>query len=124
MDWNWHYTLSIDDVEYTIDWLKVFYLFLIITLGRRWLTARAEIKRMKAVTTTLGSGPEPTPTFSVVGNENITLVGLTYENRRIPDIEVKSRALYLDGNYKRNLAKNSRLYNRGAGVFVDGKFVG
>jgi len=64
------------------------------------------------------------PSIILIGNENYSLSGLVYGSKRIPDIEIKSKALYLDGEFKRNLARNSRLYNRGNGIFVDGKYIG
>lgn len=65
-----------------------------------------------------------TPTFMLVGNDNYSISGLTYEGKRIPDVEIKSKALYVDGSFKRKLARNSRVYNRGVGIFADGKYVG
>lgn len=65
-----------------------------------------------------------TPTFMLVGNDNYSISGLTFEGKRIPDVEIKSKALYVDGTFKRKLARNSRVYNRGVGIFADGKYVG
>ena len=125
------FTVTIDDVTYTIDMLKLLYefglalftlvamLITIVVLGIICYRQRRALNRLYGE-----ASEEEAPLFSMLGNENYTITGLNYGDRRIPDIEVRSRALYIDGNFKRTLARNSRLYNRGPGVFVDGKFVG
>jgi hypothetical protein len=119
-----HFYLTLNDATYTVDWLKVGYLAVIFFLIIRLRKSAKKNKTLTAHMKTVQAPAEETPMFTMLGNENYTITGLHYEDKRIPDIEVKSRALFLDGNFKRNLARNSRLYNRGPGVFVDGKFVG
>lgn len=119
-----HFYLTLNDATYTIDWVKVLYLAVIFFLIVRLKRSKDKNRILKAQLNTVDAPADEAPLFSMLGNENYTITGLHYGEKRIPDIEVKSRALFLDGQFKRNLARNSRLYNRGSGVFVDGKFVG
>jgi hypothetical protein len=61
--------------------------------------------------------------FNLSAEGNHFLTGLMYEGKRIPEISIVNRELFIDGKFKRKLAKTSKVYNRGNGIFVDGKYV-
>jgi hypothetical protein len=107
-------------VTYTIDLIPV------LLAGAAAFIAYKLIKHFRAVEKSTGSELEYSPDtlISIRGNGNCYINNMKIGGQRVPDIEVKDKVLYLDGAKKRNLGSNCHIYNRGKGVFVDGKFVG
>ncbi len=70
------------------------------------------------------SSPSSDPNFLITGNENASVSGILYDGRVVPSIDIKDKSLFIDGKFKRRLSRNSRTYNKGVGIFVDGNYVG
>jgi len=115
MDYDFSFSTSFNPFHLLLAAMAVYFIFAIFK--------NKKIAELKAQIDLL-TNSDDTPTFMIIGNDNCSMVGFKYEGKRIPDVEIKDRALFIDGKHRRNLARNSRVYNRGIGIFVDGKYVG
>ena len=101
-----------DSITYTIDLIPIFagaaLVFVAYKLYKHFSKKKVDLKEAS---------------FKFQGNGNCYINNVTIDGQRIADIEIIDKNLYVNGVRKRRLANNSIIYNRGKGIFVDGKYV-
>ncbi|QBX06621.1 hypothetical protein H1O16_gp208 [Burkholderia phage BcepSaruman] len=116
METTYDYSLTFDLTDIIVFVLIAIMIKMVIDIVRE----RMRIRRLRRDMEANGN----LPCITISGNDDVSISGLVYEGRPIPSVDIKNKALFVDGQFKRRLARNSRVYNRGIGIFADGKYMG
>jgi hypothetical protein len=108
-------TMVGNEVTYSIDLIPVIIASTVVYIAYRFWKSYSQSKLNK---------PFGDPLIKIKGNGDCYINNLSINGITLPDIEVKDKTLFLNGVKKRHLSNNCLIYNRGVGIFVDGKYVG